>query len=327
MQRRKTEVAKSLADLHKEVAKEEQAPAKSGRRPSSAAAQPTMRRATSLTATAAPTTDEDGFTHIKRGSIKKVGSNTNFTSSSALPGKPKTQELRRATSQPVGMDYISTDSPAFSKNVTSKASTAPSLPSIVSPPHQESLLSPDKCSDKMQNILKEYFVGGDTADAVLSVHEMVCVGADGSIDRGAKAVEGGVMLVMEMKEADVGKFLTMMEPCVKESKIESQSILQGLNDPLEFLSDIEIDAPMAGSHLALIISNLLKWEAIGLEFLLTSPKDFRKGSSSKPAAFGIKVLKKRGGDPTDAELETIGKLMTEQDKATHESARAFYEAS
>lgn len=327
MQRRKTEAAKSLADLHKEVAKEEQAAAKSNRRSSSAATQPTMRRATSLAAAAPPRTDNDGFTKINRASMKKVGSNTNFTPSSPLLGKPETQELRRATSQPVGMDYMSSDSPAFTNDVTSKASTASSLPSIVSPPHLESLLSPDKCSDKMQNILKEYFVGGDTADAVLSIHEMVCVGSDGSIERGAKAVEGGVMLVMEMKEVDVSKFLTVVESCVKECIIESQSILEGLNDPLEFLSDIEIDAPMAGAHLALIVSSLLKWEAIGLEFLLAAPEEFRTGTSSEPAAFGIKVLKKRGGDPTDAELEIIAKLMTEEDKAAHESAKAFFAAS
>jgi MA3 domain len=220
------------------------------------------------------------------------------------------------------MNYMDAQSPATFKELSSKASAAPSLPSIS---HEQGFLSPDECSKKMKKVLKEYFVGGDTADAVLSTQEMVNVGTEGSVERGAKAVEGGILMVMEMKEADVKKFLTLMESCVKDNKIESQAIVQGLNDPLEFLTDIEIDAPLAGSHLALIISHFLKWDVVGLGLLLSAPEYFR--TDGKPAAFAIKILKKRGGDPTDEELHIIEQLMTDEEKATHGSAKAMFEAS
>jgi hypothetical protein len=326
VQRRKTETAKSIKDLHKELAKEEKE-AKKGSIRASSTSQSNLKRATSLaSAAAAATTDEDGFTQIKRGSMKRIGSSKNFAPPSPLPGRPLAQELRRASSQPVGMDYDMTPSTFRSTEVfTSKVSFAPSLPSItVQPSTDAAVLSPDECGNKMKNILKEYFVGGDTADAVLSVQELVQTGVEGSVDRGAKIIEAGTLMVMEMKEADVQKFLTVLESCVKDSKIEKDAIVKGLDDPLEFLSDIEIDAPLAGNHLALIVSALLKWNAIDFGFLQAAPEYFR--TDGKPAAFAINVLKKRGDEPLDSELAVVGRLMTDGDKKAHESPKAMFDA-
>merc|ERR1711865_948154 len=60
--------------------------------------------------------------------------------------------------------------------------------------------SPDDCGIKAQNILKEFFVGGDADDAILSFKELIGAGAEGSVERGAKAVEKAVLLVLEMKQ-------------------------------------------------------------------------------------------------------------------------------
>jgi hypothetical protein len=129
---------------------------------------------------------------------------------------------------------------------------------------------------------------------------------------------------MEMKETDVKKFLTLMESCIAESKIENRSIVTGLNDPLELLRDIEIDAPLARSHLALIISELMKWGAIELSMLKDAPEYFR--TDGKPAAFAVKILKTRGTDPTNAELDIVGSLMSEEDKGNHASAKSMYDS-
>jgi hypothetical protein len=93
---------------------------------------------------------------------------------------------------------------------------------------------------------------------------------------------------------------------MNESKIEKQAIVQGLNEPLEFLSDIEIDAPLAGSLLALIVSQFLKWDIVDLDFLLSAPKSFL--TDGNPSVFGRKVLEKRGGVPTDIELGVLDML-------------------
>ena len=91
------------------------------------------------------------------------------------------------------------------------------------------------------------------------------------------------------------------------------------------MSDIEIDAPLAGSHLAMIVSECIKFGAMDLGYLKTAPEYFL--SDGKPAAFAIKVLKKKGGDPSDEEMKVVEELMTEDDKKDHESATAMFKAS
>ena len=271
-----------------------------------------LRRSTSLAST--PTVDDDGFTQISRGSMRKVNSKLELVSESELfddddesSSRPKSAALRRSQSQPAGFT-VPSSAPVNKEN----------------PPKVKEMVSPDECSKKIKTIMKEYFIGGDTADSVLSVDELVQVGKEGSVDRGAKVVEGGVLLVMEMKEADVQKFLSVMGQCVQENKLEKESILKGLNDPLEFLSDIEIDAPLAGTHLAIIVSECIKFGALNLAFLKNAPEYFL--SDGKPAEFAIKVLKKKGEDPSDEEMKLVGELMTDDDKKNHESAAAMLKA-
>merc|ERR1712127_266438 len=82
---------------------------------------------------------------------------------------------------------------------------------------------PSVCGDKAKNILKEYFVAGDTTDALLSMKELIGAGADGSIDRGAKAVEGGILMILEMKQDDLDKFLTIIVGSYKDKQIDAAS--------------------------------------------------------------------------------------------------------
>jgi len=331
VQRRKLETAKSIADLHKELAKEE----KNQRRNSSlsiSTSQSNLKRSSSL-ATAAPSMDDDGFMEISRATMKKVGSKQNIPAgvetTSVLPLKSRGQKLRRAQSTPAGMSTSYTigtpsSTPIKQKVVfTNNMTAAPSLPASFSagPGHLPTI---DQCQSKMKSILKEYFVGGDTADAVLSVDEMIQVGKKDSIQRGAKALEAGVLMVMEMKEVNVKQLLKVLESCVKDSKIEKEAIVQGLNDPIDLLRDIQIDAPLASSHLALIIAELINWNAISFDLLLATTEFFR--AECKPAAFAIEILKKKSGsEPSDDELIVVERLMTDGDKKSHKCAKAMFD--
>merc|ERR1712157_523004 len=187
-------------------------------------------------------------------------------------------------------------------------------------------LSPSDCGTKAQNILKEYFVGGDTDDAVLSFKELIGVGAEGSVDRGAKVVESSILLVLEMKQDDIDKFLVVVSRTFKENEIESASILAGLNDPLEFLQDIAIDAPLAAGHMITIVSELLKLKCISFEFLLNAPEYFRQDYGA--ASFACKVLKKLGGDALESpdNLEVVEKLMTEDDRGSFPTVQELLNA-
>jgi hypothetical protein len=301
----------SIADIHKEVAKEEKMIKIRGPRISSSQ---NLRRTSSLAAVAA-TVDEDGFAPVPRRSKLQLqmASNTNTHEDGGGTSKNNNKQqvahpsLRRSQSQPT---------------VSSKAGgEAPPPPTT----ETSNVVSPEECSKKMKNILKEYFIGGDTDDAVLSVDELIQVGKDGSIERGAKAIEGASLLVMESKEVEVKKMLTVMTKVVSDGKLEKESIVKGLYDPLQFLSDLEIDAPLARNHLAMIVVECLKLGALpSLEFLKEAPEYFH--TDGKPAAFTVKVLKMRGGDPSEDELAVVRALMTEDDKKAFDSGKAMFEA-
>ena len=296
VERREKETAKTIAQIHKEVAKEERDAARGSGSGIKGIQKPApslgSRRASTgdvRIADRKPVVDQDGFTQVQR-----TASATSLQQ--AMSGKKPSSTLRRAASLNIP---------------TSKEAEEPA-------PTKEFPAVGD-CADKSQKILKEYFVGGDTDDAVLSIGEIVGFGHDGSIERGAKVIEGGTLLVMEMKEADVKKFLSVLLRCLKENKIQKNSVAMGMNDPLEFLGDIEIDAPLARAHLATIVAELIKAKAISLDFLLEAPEYFR--TDGRAAHFCAKVLKAMDGEILDADVDIIDKLMTENDKTAHSTGR------
>jgi MA3 domain len=195
--------------------------------------------------------------------------------------------------------------------------TTSATPKIVEYP------DPQECKDKAKTVFKEYFVGGDMNGAMLSIEELVGAARDhednGCVDRGAAVIETGVLLVLEMKQQDVQKFLAVIKRCLQQKKIESASVTLGLNDPLEFLSDIEIDAPLARSLLTSIVAYWVRQEVLPFNFLLAAPECFL--TDGKPAEFAAGVLKVRGDKVTDEDLAVVEKLMTDKDKEKYSSAK------
>ena len=265
----------TIAHIHKEVAKEERAAARGGSIKSLPKPAPSLGRRAStgdvriVDRNKQQVVDKDGFTQVQR-----TASATSLQQAMAASGKGGS--LRRAMSVPTRM---------VEETVTKEFPAA------------------DECADKSQYILNEYFVGGDTDEAVLSMDEIVGFGHAGSIERGAKVIEGGTLLVMEMKETDVAKFLTVLLRCLKGSTIQRKSVATGLSDPLEFLGDIEIDAPLARSHLATIVAELIQAKAVSLDFLLEAPEYFRTGG--RAANICAKVLKAMDGEVLDADGKVL----------------------
>jgi hypothetical protein len=174
--------------------------------------------------------------------------------------------------------------------------------------------SPDECGRRAKHILKEYFVSGDTDEAVLSIDELVGATFEGSLERGNEVVKNAILLVLEMRQEDVDKFLLVFLRCANEKKISNEAFVLGLNDPLEFLMDVVIDAPLAISHLAGIVAELVKADVVPFDFLLTSPDYFRTDQNASD--FGAKVMKKIGGEASSSEdyISVIEKLMTDEDR-------------
>jgi len=309
--RRKEESAKTIAQIHKEAAKE-------ARRNSSGMNRSTSTNSLRRQASApVPIVDKDGFTEVvgSAGGFNRSQSLGNFKRTNSRNNLKKKSSLRSSMSS--RGSFAALDEPQILEEPSIKNST----PKIVEKKAKVEYLAPKECGDKAKNYFKEFFVGGDADDAVLSIHELIGAGDGGSVDRGAKIVESCILMVLEMKAEDVEKFLSIICRCYNETKLEKASVSKGLNDPLEFLSDVAIDAPLATSHMATIISAFVKADMISFDYLLSAPEYFRTDCDA--ASFGCKVLKAMGGDATavDSNVEVIEKLMTEDDKAQFPTAK------
>lgn len=318
MLRRENEKPKTIAEIHKEVREEEaEARRRSYSDDWSGSSWGGRRRVNSDGYTMSPgydrpkkVADADGFVQIPKKS-RGVRRSVSDDGMSEVYEKQKNNG-RKKTRSPVPPSPTSR-----SRTVISQIDASNATPKIVEFP------DPQECKDKAKTIMKEYFIGGDTQDAILSIDELVGAGRDnedhGSVDRGAAVIESGVLLVMEMKQQEVQKFLAVVKRCLQQKKIEKESLPLGLKDPLEFLSDIEIDAPMARSLLTSIAAYWIRQDALAFNFLLDAPEYFR--TDCKAAEFAAGVLKMRGDDHSDDDIGVIEKLMTEDDKKKYSSAK------
>jgi len=332
VKRRKEETAKTLAQIHNEVAKEERA----ARRSSSSNAlhganKSSLRRGASsgdvrhIDKTQKPQKDEDGFVSVPATkSVGRSASMTAFARSQSDVGyqKSSTRSSTIARKNSQGK-FAPLKELGPRKSIAEKAGNDDNTEAIPKSDDFKPKVeypSPHDCGEKAKNILKEYFVGGDTDDAVLSMHELIGIGTEGHDERGSKVVENSILMVLEMKKEEVDKFLTVFVRLAKEKKISQNSFVSGLNDPLEFLNDVAIDAPLAIPHLAGIVAELVKSEIIQFNFLLDAPEYFRTDQNA--AGFGAQVLKFIGESATTSEdyLDVVEKLMTDEDKAKHNSA-------
>ena len=180
-------------------------------------------------------------------------------------------------------------------------------------------------ADKTKSILKEYFVGGDTADAILSLDELVGVGSNFAVDRGTAVIEAGVLLVLEMKDAEVTQFLEVIQNLLETGKIPETSLAKGLMDPLEFLRDIQIDAPLAHHHFAKILAEWIKNGWVTLSLLQSGPEYFL--SDGRPAELAKQVLKVRGGEVSDEEVRVVEKLLSSEEREAIESVADWISSS
>jgi hypothetical protein len=317
IQRRQEESAKTISQIHNEAAQEERARRSSSTNALRSIAKGNIRRGVSsgdvrVLDKQKPTVDDDGFVSV-------VKSKTVHRSSS-MTAMPQRSQSEGAWQKYPNTNHGSTTGTNVNNKSKNDTDTSDTITATMTFP------TPEVCGEKAKNILKEFFVGGDTDDAILSIHELVGVGSDGSTLRGNKVVESAILTVLEMKRQHVDQFLSLYIRCFRENKIESSSFVAGLNDPLEFLSDIAVDAPLATLHLVRIVSEWIKADILKLEFLLDSPEYFRTDQNA--ARFGAQVVKCLGGEAVGNReyMEVIGKLMTEEDKVRYSSVQEIMDS-
>jgi len=343
-QRQQDEKAKTIEQIHKEVAMEEQ----QRRTPQKAK----MIRSQSAGVNMSQQQSRQGsFGNKNSASLMPPLTSAEPDSDGfhQVPSKPKKQSLRRVQSD-VPVSKTSSLQQAMQQqqqtaggrgsksgnNNNNNNKSPPKAPSSIAFQYPE----PEMCKSKMKSIMKEYFVGGDTADAVLSVDELVGYKADSSekdkgdaVQRGAAIVDAGVMLVLEGKESEVKSFLTVSEECLKQGKLPVESLALGLSEPLEFLRDIEIDAPLASKFLSQIIAAWMVpaagdgGAALSFSLFLQAPDYFK--SDGRPAELLKQILviysQKDGCSITDEHVDVVSKLMTDEEAKNYGDVRKWLE--
>ena len=229
----------TIDQIHKEVAIEE---ANAARRSSASRSSigNSLRRSSSDLRK--PIVDQDGFIMpTSRSSGNLVRATSDLASGLiTIPSHPK--PVRRAQSFHVAP-----------KTTILRAQSAPMAqqPTVSI---QMPLPVPD-IRKKSVSMLKEFYVNGDLTEALLSIDEILGVGGDnGPEERAIKFIDSCVSFSLEGRPADVDKMLMVLRAAHEQGKVPDRCFLRGLDDPLEFLSDIELDAPDARKLLDKIVA-------------------------------------------------------------------------
>jgi hypothetical protein len=240
--RRKEDKIMTIEEIHQEVANEE---AEAARRVSR------LRRASSSDLKGLTS---DGFRKVSFLTSRSTSSGALMTPQRTMPAFsnstiPPPGSVRRVQSMNVVAVSKSSSTPLISSKLDTM--TNPSSGTTTSKKN----LSIRDLEVKAPKLLKEYLISGDSEDALVSIKELVDSTTEGGdMDtKTAKLVEAFVLWVLEQKQDDVDKMICLIQIAYQRGILTMTSLLQGLRDPLEFLSDIEIDAPLARIFLQTIV--------------------------------------------------------------------------
>jgi len=330
--RRKVETAKTLNEIHREVAKEER---KNNKRSTSAVnlkslGESSMSRSASRTSMKITKVDEDGF--------MKVVNTKSSSSSDIMRRNLSMNNLSRSVSETLpdkGNRFMKRSSTIGETAITKKKSNAvkAAKTKTPSPPPKKDketvLKTPKECGQLVKSILKEYFFTNDTKDALLSLNELLGPTDDEDYKkRIITLLQSSILQVMEMKKEDVEKLIKLIETFSAQNDDASKKkeyITQSLHLPLESLMDIAIDAPLASKHLSAIVSSFMKSDLVTFDFFLSTPEYFLMDSNlaAKFAKDVLLLLEISDDEKKKSCLDVIGKLMTEDEKSEFGNVNVF----
>ena len=170
-----------MDQIHEEVAKEERAALV--RRASSSGRSVGLRRGVST-----------GDVRVR--AVDKQVDEDGFVSVAVSKGRSVSYTLPRSQSD--GFQKYATHG-----SIVKSTTASPTLAGISEEDKPKiSYPSPDECGSRAKTILKEFFVNGETLDAVVSIQDIVGAGTAGSLARGVEVIKNAVLLVLEMRRED-----------------------------------------------------------------------------------------------------------------------------
>lgn len=190
-------------------------------------------------------TDDDGFTTIVGGAKQIRGG------SSAAPGS--TQKTPKST-------------PSKSGPPAAAASSAhPSL-------------DKDKFARRVKSIRSEYIQDPkNMQELLLSMDELT-----GTKDYGSQFVSLNADTMFECKQDERTAIYRLLETVVKEQKISSSDVKTGLVDSIEFIDSLVCDAPFAFDYLGQMLATMIRCNAIDVTWIGQEAEKTKIGGAANP---------------------------------------------
>lgn len=203
-------------------------------------------------------TDDDGFTTI--GSVKQgrgaptPPSNFNQKPQRILQSKPK-QAPAKATSSHAPLDE-------------------------------------DKLKRRIKTIRSEYMQDpSNRKELLLSVDEIT-----GTKDYGIQLVSQNADCMIDCKEDERAAIYAMLEILVDEGKISSSDVKAGLIDTVEFIDSLVYDAPFAFDYLGRMLATMIRCNAIDVSWIGQEAEKTKVSSEANPEKIIRALIKAIGAD-------------------------------
>lgn len=200
-------------------------------------------------------TDDDGFTTIVGGA----------------------KQVRGGSSAP----------PAASDSSQKDQKPAPSKSSQPAATSAHSAFDKDKFARRVKSIRSEYIQDPkNMQELLLSMDELT-----GTKDYGSQFVSLNADTMFECKEDERTAIYRLLEIVVKEQKISSSDVKTGLVDSIEFIDSLVCDAPFAFDYLGRMLATMIGCNAIDVTWIGQEAEKTKIGGAANPEKIICALMK------------------------------------
>lgn len=312
--RREVEKAKTIAQLHQDVARE------TGKKPPST--QSGGNSGAASPASPSPSEIDDGWEVVVKKGKPSAASTASSASGKSSPqqysskgksggsasksggGGSSTSESkrkdRRHRSSGSGKGGSKSKSksppppPRSSRGEDKKASSIPPRPPAAKPAHSEKDIR-----RKGRQAIEEFAVSGDIEEAIFCIRELdaaalhwavVSEGTNGALEKGEKQLQALGLFLLEARRRDL---------------FTAEATVRGFQDIIAFIPDLVIDVPRAGELVAHLLGPLLAEKMVPGGFLMEPPEDLvQSGKATLFAAQVVSAVAKSGVEDITALAES-----------------------
>jgi hypothetical protein len=288
--RRKEDSAKTIAEIRKDVEREERAqqanPGGRGGRGgdfrSSGAARGGGNRSSitsgtsirSRTSKPVAHTDDDGFTQIVSGRSGAVAVAAAPSKSIRTAPSTRSDAARDAGSSSTSTNKSSAFAALSDEKVTRNGSSAaPAVKETVA------ALSDDQLAKKIKSMRTDFMHdGGNVDELMLSWQEMA-----GTLGAGKQLVTQNFDQMFEAKDQERSAIYQILAILCDKDRLSSKDVQEGLADPLEFIDSVVLDSPRAYEYVGIVLADMVRLNMVDVSWLCEQYKKIVNSDATSTA--------------------------------------------